>query len=52
MIKLRGHLGGHWVNIGMRKVTPIIGAVGRIWTKLGIRNACQAFKEAIPLLFH
>ena len=52
MIKLRGCLGGHWVNIGMRKVMPSIGAVGQKWTKLGIGIACQAFKEGIPLLFH
>ena len=50
--KLRGFLGGHWLNIGISKVTPIIGVVGRKWMKLGIRNIYQAFKATNPVLSH
>ena len=52
MIKLRGCLGGHCLNIGTSKATPIIGAIGRSWTNFGIRITSQAFKEVILNMFH
>jgi hypothetical protein len=52
VIKLRGYLGGHCLNIGTNQVTPIIGVIGRKWTKIGIRIAYRAFKKAIPVMFH
>jgi hypothetical protein len=52
VIKLRGYLGGHCPNIGMKKVTRIIGAIGRKWMKFGIRLACRVFKKTNPVMFH
>ena len=52
MIKLCGYLGGHYLNIGTTKVTPIIGAIGQKWMNFGIKITCRAFKKAIPLTFH
>jgi hypothetical protein len=51
VIKFRGYLGGHCLNIGTIQVTPIIGAIGRKWTRRGIRNTYRAFKKVIPTTF-
>jgi hypothetical protein len=51
VIKLRGYLGGLYLNIGTIKVTLIIGAIGRKSMRIGIRATCRAFKKGIPNMF-
>jgi hypothetical protein len=51
VIKFRGYLGGHYPNIGTTLVTRIIGAIGRNWTRLGIKTTCRASKKGIVVTF-
>ena len=47
VIKFRGYLGGHYLNIGTTLVIPIIGTIGQNWTKFGIKPTCLASKKGI-----
>jgi hypothetical protein len=51
VIKFRGYLGGHCLNIGTTMETRIIGAIGRKWTRHGIKATSRAFKEEITVMF-
>lgn len=47
VIKFRGYLGGHYLNIGTTLVIRIIGAIGQNGTKFGIKPTCLASKKGI-----
>ena len=50
VIKFRGYLGDHYLNIGTTKVTRIIGVIGQNRTSFGIKATCWASKKGIMFL--